>query len=255
VNKFSIYTGVQDGSDQYLFWFSSTTGGILGTIFDLVWHRWTTEAIPHVIGDYAFELEIPRGWKWKREVKDVRNVARFEVQVIGIVATARGMAERLVLRDAESKTIERSRTSVSFDSWRGSVPVSVVYSEEELDRLLEDQGGIARISWDRVPLPRIQTKMYWPPSDRSAQFLHRVTKEAHRNAWQMWWHYGLPSDPIKESQRAVEALSFEQIEGTELATVYESIMRSHPARNIEGWPVVNPRSVGIRRTNPRMRRR
>jgi hypothetical protein len=251
ITRFTITSGIEDGNDAHLFWFGSDNGVTVGTVFDLVWHQWRTGKIPQTLGNYEFDLEVPKGWNWRSEANGVSNSAHFEVQVIGLVVAETGSAKRVVLRDASTKLIERANISTEFEEGIRQLPIDIVYDEEELTELLKKNPGIARINWERIALPRIQAKkIYWPPSQRTFDLLQETMKQGHRIAWNDWWTLGRRSNPIDAGSKAIESLSFTEIEGTDLGTMWEPIMPSHPAQ-LEGWPFPNKMKRGNDPLGPR----
>jgi Restriction endonuclease len=236
VQRLSVTTGeIADGDGSQLLWFTDSAGKISGGLLDLVWSKWINREIPWRIGESTVSIQVPPEWRWASEALDQPNSAEATVQVVGLVVTDRGEANHLTLYDAESGVLDRGKVNIRFDDGPRSLPVSVAATEDELEALL-DNSGEATVTIGRLPLPRIVYKMYWPPSSRAWRCVARVVEETHRATWTKIRDFGMKVDPLTEISSALQALTFEQIEGTDLSAIWDPIIRAHPASNDPDWP-------------------
>lgn len=254
VTKFEITSGVEDDEAGKLLWFRDDQNRLLGGILDIVWLRWRDGELPTELGEHEVPIVLPPTWRWAVGNDAVPNTAAVTVRVLGLVVTETGTVERLMLKDSETGVLERIKIHGNFDtvsSGPRSLPVEVANSEIDLNRLL-DKPAVARVSVGRLALPRIRYgPLYWPPSQRTADFLDGQFKARLSAALQRWWQFGTPPDehvlfPVKGWEMGIDV-----IEGTDLGAVWDPIMPSHPAVYDGRWPFSQPRR---RVFNPTKRR-
>ena len=191
-----------DGQKQYL-------------LPDMVWRLWVDAKIPLELANREFILQLPSGWYQldNDQRVPIESVA-IETRVTGLMLMFQGQATRHILLGVPGETIEKVRINASFARPSGSLTLTTVASEEELDQVLRShQTDLMAIT--RFRLPRIHIgPAYWPPSERTAL-------------------------AIAERMRAFEAgdipdprpLNFAEIEGTDLSSMWEPIWPGHAAGN------------------------
>ena len=155
--------------------------------------------------------------------------------MVGLVLKVPGTSEQFVLSDAETGELDRARLRGSFETDRPSLPILTAWSETELADLLTAPAA-ARISVGRVRLPRIRYALYWPPSARAVRVVERRAGQVLHEAHQRWWQFGERFDPGTLTSEAMNALTFEEIEGTDLAAIWEPVWPVHPAARDATWP-------------------
>lgn len=224
VKSITVTSQSTSGDPLDLLFLRDQDGNYTGGIIDLIWAQWRDGGISRQFGEHEVTLEIPDSWRWVIEGKTMPSTASAIVKVVGHVITIRGKAERWVLRDAVTGMVDRSRITASFDDERTSFPAKIVETEEELESELS-QNALARIVTGRMPLPRIRYHMYWPPSVRVLLELKRRTDKL---MLQGQWYPGV-----------LEHVAFEELEGTDLSTVWEPIWPAHPAAQDAKWPWTN----------------
>jgi hypothetical protein len=243
VKAITITNEAAEGDALDMLFLRDRDGNHCGGILDLIWAKWRDGKIPTQLGEHHVDLEIPPGWQWVVRGQPIPSTASATVRVTGHVITVRGKDERFVLRDPATGGIERGRVNSTFDDERTTFPVMTVQTEEELDAVLE-QPAVSRITIGRIPLPRIRYHIYWPPSGRVALELKRRSDAIVRAGIRTGnWTFD-----------ALERVSFEELEGTDLSTVWEPIWAAHPAAQDADWPWTKPRTRrGKAPTAPRLR--
>jgi hypothetical protein len=189
--------------------------GVPQTTFpDMIWHAWVDGSSPSDLGEHELNFEVPEGW---RNIADGKTSPlgplSAVIRVAGFVVTFSGEARRYSLFDAENKQVERSRTSVSFDgSTAPGYPVRGFETEEELREYLEDP-EVPRVLVGRLRMPRIRmSATFWPPSERTMAKVVELMQA---------YEAGAIPDP--------RPFKFDEVEGTDLGTMFEPIWPGHPA--------------------------
>jgi len=193
--------------------FRNQEGLICGSIPDLVWQEWLSGRIPEKLGIYQIDLEVPDGWFQvvNGKVAEVSGI-EVDVQVTGHIVTITGPVRHLALVNASSQEIERSQIEAKFDMPPGTYPVTMVSTEEQLQKFINRAEGI-NLSIGRFRLPRIRFgPMYWPPSESTARKAISLMR-AFAN--------GKIPDP--------RPLDLAEIEGTDMQKLWEPIWKEHPS--------------------------
>jgi hypothetical protein len=184
--------------------------GVPQTTFPaMVWQAWVEGSLPSELGEHELRFEAPEGWN---NVVDGETVPAGTVsgvlRVVGFVVTFSGESRQHTLFDVANKKAERWRADLAFDgSLEPRYPMRAFETEEELREYLEKQ--VAAKVVGRLRLPRIRLfALFWPPSERTAKKLEALMKA---------YKAGEIPDP--------RPLSFAEIEGTDLNTVFEPIWR------------------------------
>lgn len=184
------------------------------TIPDMAWRAWVDGSAPSELGEHELRFEVPEGW---RNIADGRTSPvgplSATIRVAGFVVTFSGEARRHTLFDAANKQPERSRTSVSFDgSTAPGYPVRGFEAEEDLREYLGNPEA-PRTIVGRLRMPRIRlSATYWPPSERTTKKMVDLMQA---------YEAGEIPDP--------RPLKFDEVEGTDLSTMFEPIWGGHPA--------------------------
>jgi tetratricopeptide (TPR) repeat protein len=173
---------------------------LCGTVFDLIFDRWQKGEPPSVIGEYEFDLDVPKGWHQFVAGEAVQVLgARCAVKITGLVIEIAGKAQHHSLIDPVNNFAERSRIAVSFDTPEkgAALPVTAFSSESDLTGFLKRDSLVQLVS--RIRLPRILCgNIYYPFSERVGRLMMASMREAE-------------PPPI----------SFTGIEGTDLKTAFE----------------------------------
>jgi len=194
--------------------FYDAEGAPRTTFPDMVWRAWVDGSAPSALGEHELRFEIPKGWQSIVDGKTSPvGPLSAVIRVAGFVVTFSGEAQQHSLFDAANKRVERSRTSVSFDGTTApGYPVRGFETEEELREYLADPEA-PRLLVGRLRMPRVRmSATYWPPSERTTRKIAELMQA---------YEAGEIPDP--------RPFKFDEIEGTNLNTMFESIWRGHPA--------------------------
>lgn len=218
VMKVEVTCDVAEDPNGELLLLVNEAGEPQGFLPDLIWAKWRDGEIPLELGEYELSLEPPSGWRWAigGDTLPTRAVAR--VAVLGLVITIPGRAEWFDLSEAASGVVERTHIRASFDAGSKSYPVLTVRTEEEVETIL-NRPAAAKLTSGRIVLPRIRYTIYWPPSERAMRQLARL-------AYQF----------LRQGTFGISKVTNEEIEGTDLVTIWEPIARSHPSVSDPDWP-------------------
>lgn len=187
-------------------------------VADMLWHQWLVErSLPDTLGIHKIELELPEGAFLMRDgtrypiLTDTEDgPPSVQVAITGFLFNLKGDVTRHQLTNAQTNTLEQFRLSVTFDP-KAKPTVKRVTSESELEAL-RTSGSDVQIVIERFRLPRILFgKAFWPVSQRVIDTLRSRVKE---------YEAGHGKNPA--------SLTFEDIEGTNLATVWEPISHEWP---------------------------
>lgn len=199
--------------------FYDQTGRPVSSLPDLVWEQWIDGALPEALGEHELELDIPEDWFTvvDGEPHPVGAISAT-VRVVGVVITIPGRFEQHTLVDASDGSVTRLRAHAEFERDSGSYVVHTLTSEQELEAATAGSQALS-VRTSRMRLPRIRlSSMYWPVSERVAEEVGGKIEA---------FLAGKVPDP--------RPLSFEDVEGTDLATVWEPIWSGHPSmRGVQG---------------------
>lgn len=199
--------------------FKDAQGHVVGSVPDLIWHKWITGQIASEFGEHELDLSVPSHWRYVVDTKEEPLLAvSGKVQVVGLIVTKHGMATRHSLLYAENEELFKSNISAQFPDLPEPMPVTWVESEQQLEEYANMQKGI-NITVGRFRLPRLRLEaMYYPPSERVARLTIGLMKA---------FDEGKIPDP--------RPFKFEEVEGTVLNTVFEPIWPEHPAVKKGDW--------------------
>ena len=209
---------------------------IRGHLPDLVWADWRDGKLHTTLGEWMVRLRLPKGWSFS----DGPDIKAWSVKVIyrvwGLVITYLGESANFGLADASTGQAERFKIRTSFKPGASSLPVEVIGGETELSELLENRSNASvSLTIGRNRLPRIlYEKLYWPPSDRTLQFLaFRFHQEVKRGRFDF---------------ATLQRLSLADVEGTDLNRIADPITPGHPASRDSRWsPTRSARQKASRR--------
>ena len=188
-------------------------GELVCYVHDFLWLRWLEGAPPSALGEYDLEVPVPDGW---HTVVGGRRFpvlsASAKVRVRAAVVEYPGTASSFVLLDPEDRSVERLRTTATFDTL-GEQPVRVFEEEAHLGALAAGGTGGLRVTVGRIRMPRIQVNhVYWPLSVR-----------VRRRVGQYYKFYR------KGRLGVARPEDFAGIEGDNLMTFWEPIAQDQPA--------------------------
>jgi hypothetical protein len=198
-----------EGSGQIVsFGFYNENGKLAAVLPDLVWRAWHAGQLPPILGEHEVNLPLPSNLHQEVNGRIVETFAlAAKIRNIGLAVTLQGKAQNYTLINAADEAVERVLTDVSFEASEAKLPVTAFASEEQLQAFLSRPGAV-RIT-TRLGLPRIiYGNLYWPPSERVVRILKEHEQEL------------IAGNPV---------FTFQELEGTDLQTVWESIAESHPA--------------------------
>lgn len=216
-------------------------GELRGTVMDLVWAEWRDGRIPMTLGSHTLSVRVPADWHWYVGGQEMPTRAEVIVATTAYVLTLPGRATEVSLRDAQTGRLDRAQIAVEFgEDVSGTYQLSRASTEAELQALLRARGKV-HITLHRVPLPRIAQYCWWPPSGRALVRLDRHYRDLMRaGKYDLWNHQP----------------TFRELEGSDLAAVWDPIWPEHPASRDEDWPWTARRSARPQHrvtANPRQR--
>jgi hypothetical protein len=145
---------------------------------------------------------------------------RGKVAVVGVIVTKAGKATSHALINADGGMLFKQHVSTKFDIPNGeeTFPVTIVRTDDELNAFISRQGSV-NITVGRFRLPRMLIgPAFYPPSERTARITIGLAKA---------FEAGKIPDP--------RPYSFEELEGTDLSTIFEPIWPEHPAVKKNDW--------------------
>jgi len=190
------------------FGFYNENGKLAAILPDLVWRAWHAGQLPAVLGEHEVALPLPSNLHQEVNGRTVETFAlATNIRIIGLAVTLQGKAQQYALVNAADEAVERVLTDVSFEASEANLPVTSFASEEQLQAFLSRPEAV-RVT-TRLGLPRIMYgNLYWPPSARVVRMLKEHEQEL------------MAGNPV---------FTFQELEGTDLQTVWEPIAESHPA--------------------------
>jgi hypothetical protein len=213
-----------EGNDLWpLMWFIDARGNIRGGIWDLIWEQWKAGIIPTSWGVQELVVTPPPGWRWYPADPRIPRYVTATLRVVGLVLTAHGEAHRHILHDILDRKLDRAHIRAIFADDPGSISLTVVDDQEQFQAATRRE-GVANIVVTGLRCPRIHVlgKIYWPPTERAAS----VTK-AHVD--RMMTIGNADWDSLKE-------LTFEELEGPDIAAIWGKTWSGHPSARGEDWP-------------------
>lgn len=228
IEKITLTNSAPSANWDELLFLRGSSKELRGTVMDLVWAEWRDGRIPMTLGSHTLSVPVPAGWHWNVAEQEMPTRAEVVVAITAHVLTLRGRATHVSLREAQTGRLDRAQISVEFDEEvSGTYGISRAPTEAELQALLRRQGKV-HITLHRIPLPRIVYHIYWPPSARVIARLHHHNRELVRvGKYDVWNH----------------PLTFRELEGSDLAAVWDPIWPAHPASRDEDWPWTTRRSA------------
>jgi tetratricopeptide (TPR) repeat protein len=150
--------------DYQFFIFTDENKRPVGTIIDLLFNKWINGEISEQLGKHSVEMQIPVNWFqfYKGEPITPMKISA-EVSVLAVAITIDGAAENYLLLDAETKTVEKFKTNVTFPAFKEGVvvPLTHITSEAELRDFVEKSEN-TRLTL-KTKLPRlISNNSYYP---------------------------------------------------------------------------------------------
>lgn len=241
IEKIALTNSAPTASWDELLCLRGPSGELRGTVMDLVWAEWRNGRIPMTLGSHTLSLRIPADWRWYVGGQERPTRAEVVVATTAFVLSLPGRATQVSLRDAQTGRLDRAQVAVEFgEDVSGTYRLSRASTEAELQALLQAEAKV-HITLHRIPLPRIAYDCYWPPSGRAIARLHRHNRELVRaEKYDIWNH----------------PPTFRELEGSDLAAVWDPIWLAHPASRDEAWPWTARRSARSHHrvaTNPKQR--
>jgi hypothetical protein len=214
MSRLSVVSEVPEGaSTTEVLTLYDAEGRLVGSIPDLLWMRWLEGEPESVLGEQELEIAIPEGWHARANGERARVLSvSAKVEVGAAVVELPGTATSVSLVDPKGRGVQKARAAARFDKAPGEYPVRNFRDEEGLAAYLEGQRATFRVTVGRIRAPRIRLDyVYWPPSERVARRLKQLEK--FHAAGRIGLH--------PENLRGVE--------GTDLRTIWEPIVRGYPA--------------------------
>ena len=213
VSDISVTNEVRRAAPHELLLLHDPAGEVVCYVHDLLWLRWLEGQPPSVLGEHEVRVDVPDGW---HTVVGGRRFpvlsAAAKVRVRAAVVEFPGTASDFALVDPEDRTVERMRSTASFET-SGERPVRVFEEESELEALETRGAGELRVTVGRIRTPRMQINhVYWPLSPR---VLRRV-RQYHR-------FYRMGRIGVARPE------DFAGVEGDNLMAFWEPIAQDQPA--------------------------
>lgn len=204
--------GGQASSGEILF-FRDKSGKVCGSVPDLVWVEWIEGKVPQELGHHQLDIELPEDWiqMVNGQVAVVQQII-VDVQVTGHMITFPGTITKRTLINASNEDIEKWQVDANFGRPSGTYPVKTFLTERDFENASRQPSAL-KLTLGRFPLPRIRWMvMYWPPSEAAMKKLIELIKESLEQG--------------KELDFA--SLELADIEGTDMANLWEPIIKDHP---------------------------
>lgn len=168
---------ISDIPDAYAWGFWDDEKTLCGFVSDLVVSRWRNGEIPMKIGEYFFDLKIPKGWHQILNGNFVYpHSMSAKVRVVGYLAEMKGKFEEYKLKDADTNETEKFHLKADFDVINNLVKASreePIFTEEELQKL---KNGVKVSIENRIRLPKIFVNNHLEPfSQKAFDFLMKET--------------------------------------------------------------------------------
>ncbi len=196
-----------------ILFFRDSAGNVAGSVADLVWQMWTRGETPSTLGTH--NLSIPLLSDWHQIVHGQEATVQgiqVDVVVSAHVVTFSGTVKAAALIKPESHEASKISLHATYPKPQGTFPVVSFDQEPELENWLSSRGGIG-VTISRIRLPRIRwMALYWPPSDKAMATLFQLFLKSLED--------GRLFD--------VASVRLEDIEGSDLGTIWEPITRTHP---------------------------
>lgn len=182
------------------------------TIPDLIWREWIEDRLPNKIGEYKIDVPLPRGsYHLINGMLEPIEAVTARIEIVGLSISLPGRASQHVLINAGDKTLNKFKLQASFDTPQDPLPITRVYSEEALREHIEQQTEKVKLAVGRYQLPRIYyNSLYWLLSERATKELEVLELRC------------------QQEQREVQNEELQQIEGSNLKTVWEPIWEKNP---------------------------
>ncbi len=176
IEKVSVINEISQAEYDYQFFiFTDENKRPTGTIVDLLFNKWINGEISEKLGNHSVEMQVPVNWFqfYKGEsISPMKILA--EVSILAVAITIDGIAEKHLLFDAQTKTIEKFNTQVNFRHFKEGevIPLTHITSEQELKDFVE-KSATTRLTF-KTKLPRIiLNKTYYPFSQSVADKVFR----------------------------------------------------------------------------------
>ena len=162
---------------------------------NVIWEQWITEKIPGSLGEHTVSVLLPPGYQLNNRVDQYGGIVIINCNVIGYMLQRPGQLENVLLKNAETNTIEKQHIDAFFKQDNESDRLICLESEDALSGYIDsDEYHLC----GRVKVPRIMgDKCYWPPSKRALQ-------------------------RIRELYDSNEEITFMKVEGTNLYQAWET---------------------------------
>lgn len=193
------------------FGFYNEDGKLAALLPDFVWRAWQAGQLSAELGEHEAEFSLPSNLHQKVNGRDVETfVLKAKFRAMGLAVTLQGKAQNYALVNAADESVERVLTDVSFGSPNSMLPVTAITSEEQLQAFLSRSGAVRVTA--RMRLPRIgYGSFYWPPSERVVNTV--------KERWQAF------------ADGKLSEFTLQDLEGTDLQTIWEPIAKDHPAHS------------------------
>jgi hypothetical protein len=188
-----------------------------------VWEKWVAGEIPLEWGTHHLKIDPPPGWTWHiNDPAKPRNVS-VGYRILGLVVTATAQAHRHTLDDILEQRLDREHIRAIFRDTPDAIRLTVVENDAELQAATRP-GGVVDIVFSSERAPRIQVlgKMYWPPTEKAIAVTQQKIDD-------------IRSSPNPDWDR-LQDLTFEELEGTNIAAIWGKTWSGHPSSRGEDWP-------------------
>jgi hypothetical protein len=195
-----------------LLFFRDESGNVSGVVGDLVWKEWISGRLSSQIGNHEVSLTLPSDWRQIVQGKNAKvSEIKVSYKVTGYAISFPGAVSQYNLVNVEDNKIEKSQTVARFPPPIGKYPLVHFQTKDELDLFRNQIKGIGVI-FESI-LPRIVWyASYWPPSKKAIEKLNKKLIESLK----------------KGEEFDLRSVSLLEIEGDDLAAMWEPIIEDHP---------------------------
>ena len=193
--------------------FYDSEGKRVYSVFDMFWEYWMSDRIPSSPGEYEFTIDVPEAWHQELNGEIVRtSEISAKIIVKALMIQIPGTARQHHLIDAATQITDKVKIGITFDTTPNIYTVLHFETKEELDKYLNDVKYTFSVTLEMQKLPRLAIQsLYWPPSQKALNRIKEITAP---------FIAGLAPDP--------NPIKFEDIEGTDLSSVFDPIIEAHP---------------------------
>jgi tetratricopeptide (TPR) repeat protein len=166
VEEMTIFSDISD-IQAWGFWDDEQK--FCGFLSDLIVSRWRNGEIPMKLGEYSFDLKLPKGWHQILNGKFVYPYSMSaKIRVVAYLGEMKGQFEEFRLKETATNKIEKFHLQANFDVINNLIKASQeepIFTEEELEKLKK---GVKVSIENRIRLPKIFVNNHLEPFSEKA---------------------------------------------------------------------------------------